>query len=541
MYGVSSNIFGCDSFTNHKKQTNLTTISLTTSSSYLRVRELTSSLCLSELTMGSTDKKLHVVFLPYLAPGHMMPMLNIARLFATAHGVHATIITTTLNAQRFKPTIFSTLNNNITLQTLPFPSTEAGLPEGCENLIDTPNPETTIKIFRAINMLEPQIKTLIHQNRPDCIFSDVLFPWTSDVAAELNIPRLAFSGSGFFNLSLAHAVESYRPQEGVDSDNVQFVVPNLPDRVMLTRSQLPDIVKSETKFSEFFEKLKAAERKSFGMVVNSFYGLELGYADYYRKAMGIKAWHVGPVELFKICEDYKDERGDKECVERHRCLGWLDSKRESSVLYVCFGSLTRFSKAQLMELGCALEDCCCCFIWVVPKELKLGGEEVEEGGEWWLPEGFEERMEESGKGMIIKGWAPQVLILEHPGIGGFLTHCGWNSILEGVAAGLPLITWPIMADQFYNEKLVTQVLKFGVMVGNEDWKIWATEETTLIGRNKIGMAMRRVMGGGDEAEEMKNIAKKLGELAKKAVEEGGSSYNDLNTLIQDIKMYKSLS
>lgn len=116
-----------------------------------------------------------------------------------------------------------------------------------------------------------------------------------------------------------------------------------------------------------------------------------------------------------------------------------------------------------------------------------------------------------------------------------LTHCGWNSILEGVSAGLPMVTWPIFAEQFYNEKLVTQVLKVGTSVGNKVWKAWATEETHLIGRDKIKTAVDIVMGGGEEAERMRMKASELGELANKAVKEGGSSYNNIKDLVRGIK------
>ncbi|PSR99796.1 UDP-glucose flavonoid 3-O-glucosyltransferase [Actinidia chinensis var. chinensis] len=488
--------------------------------------------------MDSKHEKLHVIFLPYMAPGHMMPMVDIARLFA-AHGVHVTIITTTMNAKRFEATINRdvTAGRHITLEILPFPSTEAGLPEGCENLSNTPTPEMTIRLFHAINTLQPQIEKLLHESRPNCIFSDVLFHWTVDIAIELGIPRLAFSGSGFFNLSVAYAVEHYEPHKNIHFEREPFLIPSLPDQVLITRSQLPDIVKSTNRFSELFGKLKEAEKKSYGMVVNSFHALESAYADYYRKAMGINAWHVGPVSLFNKDEADKAERGNQTYINRDSCFNWLDSKEPNTVLYVCFGSLTRFSKTQLTEMALAVEDTQSSFIWVVPKVLKMN-KEVDQDEEWWLPEGFEERMKESGKGMIIKGWVPQVLILEHRAIGGFLTHCGWNSILEGVTAGVPLITWPIIADQFYNEKLVTQVLRFGVPVGNEDWKVWATEETPLIRREKIHRAVSKVMDGGNEAEEMRSVAKMLGESAKKAIEDGGSSYNDLRTLIQDIKLYR---
>uniref|UniRef100_A0A2C9W671 Uncharacterized protein n=1 Tax=Manihot esculenta TaxID=3983 RepID=A0A2C9W671_MANES len=214
--------------------------------------------------MGS---QIHVMFLPYMAPGHMMPMVDIARLFA-AQGIRVTIITTTMNAIGFKNSIERDVESgrNISLEILRFPSAEAGLPEGCENLSSAPTPEATIKLIHGIELLEPQIKILFRERRPDCIASDYIFWWTIDVATELGIPRLAFSGSGFFNLCVANSIECYRPHDSIVSETETFMVPGLPDQVEITRSQLPDLVKRRTEFSEFFDKLKEAERKSFGLV-----------------------------------------------------------------------------------------------------------------------------------------------------------------------------------------------------------------------------------------------------------------------------------
>ncbi|KDP46894.1 hypothetical protein JCGZ_24103 [Jatropha curcas] len=488
--------------------------------------------------MSLREEQIHVMFLPYMAPGHMMPMVDMARLFA-ANGVRVTIVTTKMNAIRFKNSIDKDFRSgrNISLEILSFPSLQAGLPQGCENLSSTTTPEMTIKLFHGIGLLEPQIKIVFQQHRPDCIISDYLFPWTVDVAAELGIPRIAFSGSSFFNLCVANSIECNRPHDLIKSETESFIVPGLPDQVKLTKSQLPDIVKSKTEFSDLFDKLKEAERKSFGVLMNSFYELEPAYADHFTKVTGIKAWHLGPVSLFNRDDDDKVQRGDNTNVCERSCLNWLDSKKPNSVLYACFGSLTRFTKDQTVEIANALENSGFPFAWVVGKIVKCKNNEEDEE-ECWLPGGFEDRLKESGKGIVIKGWAPQVLILEHASIGGFLTHCGWNSILEGLCAGVPLVTWPIFAEQFYNEKLVTQVLKFGVPIGNEIWKVWANEESPLIRRNNIERVVRLVMGDGDKAMQMRKRARQLQERAKIAVEEGGSSYNNLKSVIEDIRVYK---
>ena len=127
------------------------------------------------------------------------------------------------------------------------------------------------------------------------------------------------------------------------------------------------------------------------------------------------------------------------------------------------------------------------------------------------------------------------MILDHEVVGGFVTHCGWNSTLEGVTAGVPMVTWPVTAEQFYNEKLVTQVLKNGISVGALQWIRMVGGD---IKRQAIQKAVRQIMVG-EEAEEMRSKAKVLGEMARGAIDEGGSSYSDLNTLIEEWKLHCS--
>uniref|UniRef100_A0A803L7H9 Uncharacterized protein n=1 Tax=Chenopodium quinoa TaxID=63459 RepID=A0A803L7H9_CHEQI len=134
-----------------------------------------------------------------------------------------------------------------------------------------------------------------------------------------------------------------------------------------------------------------------------------------------------------------------------------------------------------------------------------------------------------GKGLIIRGWAPQMLILDHGAIGAFVTHCGWNSTLEGISCGVPMVTWLVFAEQFFNEKLVTQVLRTGVSIGAKNfYKIVENVKS-----EDVKKAIRRVMVG-EKALEIRSRAKKLKGLARKAVEDGGSSYCSMNSLIQEL-------
>ncbi|XP_050209309.1 scopoletin glucosyltransferase-like isoform X2 [Mercurialis annua] len=206
-------------------------------------------------------------------------------------------------------------------------------------------------------------------------------------------------------------------------------------------------------------------------------------------------------------------------------------------------SMFKFSDSQLLELAMAIEACGQNFIWVVNKKEENNEELVPAAAadseifnynvSSWLPEGFEKRTKE--KGLIIRRWASQVTILAHQAIGVFMTHCGWNSTLEGVCAGVPMVTWPLHAEQFFNEKLVTDVLRIGIGVGSQEWSRY--EKKIIINKNDIEKAVCKLMIG-EEGEEMRNRAKKLKEMARNAVEEGGSSKNDLIGLLKELKSIK---
>ncbi|KAL5761994.1 hypothetical protein ACOSP7_018258 [Xanthoceras sorbifolium] len=230
----------------------------------------------------------------------------------------------------------------------------------------------------------------------------------------------------------------------------------------------------------FGEKMYEADLATYGVIINSFEELEPAYVKEYSKIKDSKVWCIGPVSQYN--KDYLD-------------------------------------KAQ-RELGLGLEASERPFIWVIRE-----GDNSEELHKWAIENDFEE---------MTKG---RVLILSHSAIGGFLTHYGWNSSLEGICAGLPLITWPLFGDQFCNEKLVVQILKTGVRVGVENPTLWGEEEKVgvLVKRENVKTAVEKLMDGEEkEAQERRERARELGKLAKIAGEEGGSSYLNIELLLQDI-------
>lgn len=461
------------------------------------------------MAISSTDDDLHIVFLPFLAPGHMIPLVDIAKAVAARPGVRATIVTTTGNAPRIRPAIDAT-PHPITLLTLPFPS--ATCPE---NVSALPTPRMTDEFLRAIDDLELPFEHLIANNFADCIVADFLFPWATDVAVRLGIPKINYASDGSFPCVVISALGRHKPHEAVASKVQPFLVPGLPHPVHLTASQVIEdmfVIEEKSYWADFLGRVAAADTQSYGTVINSFYEMEPDYVDMFKSASAPRRlWNVGPVSL---CNQELTVRGGELEVSED-CLRWLENKNPGSVLYVCFGSAGQLTAAQLREVALGLESSDHPYIWVV----RGAGDESE-----WMPDW-------SGKGLIVRGWVPQVAVLNHRAVGGFVTHCGWNSTLEGVSAGVPMITWPLFYDQFFIEKLIVDVLKIGVAAGSMV-SSYRKEDRTLVRREQLREAVNEVMREGGEAEERRRRAKKLAVMAKDAVVEGGSSYKDMTDMIQ---------
>ncbi|POO01807.1 UDP-glucuronosyl/UDP-glucosyltransferase [Trema orientale] len=487
--------------------------------------------------MDSGLNQLHFVLVPLMSPGHLIPMIDMARLLAQ-HGTKVTIVTTPLNAIKFNSMIERASESGLQIQilTLHFPALEAGLPEGCENMSQLATRNLIKNFFEATNMLQQPFENLLQnlETPASCIVSGKNLGWTVETSRKFKIPRIFFDGMGCFGFSCTHRLETCRIHEGISSSE-PFLVPGLPHRIELTKAKLPENLNpGSADLTEVRNKMRAAEAVSDGIVVNTFEELEGDYVKEFKRVKGDKVWCIGPVSGYNQSELDKGERGEMASIDVNQCLKWLDSWEPGSVIYACLGSICGLKPWQLKELGLGLEASNRPFIWVI-----RGGERSEDLEKWISEERFEDRT--NGRGLVINGWAPQLLILSHPAIGGFLTHCGWNSTLEGIGAGVPLLTCPLFAEQFFNEKLVVEVLKTGVSVGVEAAVTWGLEDKAglVMKRDDVKKAIDEVMNKGEEAEERRKKARELGEMAKRAVEEGGSSHHNMEMLIQYVRATKS--
>ncbi|KAA8541089.1 hypothetical protein F0562_025052 [Nyssa sinensis] len=269
--------------------------------------------------------------------------------------------------------------------------------------------------------------------------------------------------------------------------------------------------------SEFLKDGIHADTVSWGLVINTFNDLEKVYLDYLKEELGHdRVWAVGPI--LPSADDHMSrpiERGGSSSDLGSNILSWLDKCDDHKVVYVCFGSKAVLTNKQMEELALGLEKSGAKFIWCV-KEQNKGHVEEEYGV---IPIGFEDRV--VGRGLVIKEWVPQTLILKHRAVGAFLTHCGWNSVLEGLIAGVPMLTWPMGAEQFVNATLLVDELKVAIRVCEGAQAIpSSTDIARMVAKSVCENCVERVR------------TMELHEAALGAIKKGGSSFKDLHELVK---------
>ena len=271
--------------------------------------------------MSTKSSQLHILFFPFLAHGHMIPTMDLVKLFAS-RGCKTTVVLTPVNLSYFSKAIERSRGLGLDIEVAPlrFPAAEVGLPEGCENATLLTSPDMLPKFIAATTMLVQPLEQILMEHRPDCLIASAFFPWAPDVAAKFGIPRLVFHGKIFFSMSAGKCMMEYEPHKKLSSESESFVIPNLPHEITLTMDQVPSHLREGSEWYSFAKKVDESELTSYGVIVNSFYELEPDYADHYRRFLGRKAWHIGPICLLNKDREDKAQRGPKSSIHEHECL-----------------------------------------------------------------------------------------------------------------------------------------------------------------------------------------------------------------------------
>ncbi|CAH8327709.1 unnamed protein product [Eruca vesicaria subsp. sativa] len=471
----------------------------------------------------------HVVLFPYMSKGHTIPLLQFARLLLRHRrvisssnkdtkepSISVTVFTTPQN-QPFVSNFLSDVTSSIKIISLPFPENIAGIPPGVESTDKLPSMSLYVPFTRATKSLQPLFEETL-KNLPQVTFmvSDVFLWWTLDSAAKFEIPRFAFSGMNSYSLAICSSVsvhQLFTKPGNVKSDTEPVTVPDFP-WIQVKKCDLVPVCfepdQSGPEFELLVDQLVSTE-KSRGVIVNSFYELESKFVDYRVGFEGEpKPWCVGPLCLVNPLKPESDKPS---------WIAWLDRKREEScpVLYVAFGTQAEISTEQLKEIALGLEDSKVSFLWVTRMDVE------EMTGEL----GFKKRVKEHG--MIVNDWVDQWEILSHGSVKGFLSHCGWNSAQESICAGVPVLAWPMMAEQPLNAQLVVEELKIGVRIQTDDGTLKG-----FVSREEVSRKVEELMEG-ETGKTMRKNVKEYAEMARKALGQGtGSSWKNLNSLLDEL-------
>ncbi|KAL9237849.1 hypothetical protein vseg_012349 [Gypsophila vaccaria] len=303
-------------------------------------------------------------------------------------------------------------------------------------------------------------------------------------------------------------------------------LPNLP--FTLKACDIPSFLLPSTPhpfilhvFLEQIEELEKAENPT--ILLNTFEALEV---DALKAIERFTLLPIGPLLPSNKLLEGRDVL-DRSCagdLKDEDYMKWLDSQEESKVTYVSFGSISVLSRAQQEELARALIQSHRPFLWVIRENEKKDKEKEQhenmDGGEL----SYMAELKQQGK---IVPWCSQVEVLSHPSVGCFVTHCGWNSTLESITCGVPMVAFPQWSDQTTNAKLVEDVWKIGVRVKKSD-------EDGLIKDEEIKRCLEVVM----QSEEIKENAKKWKELATQAAKQGGDSDKNLKDFIKKVALHQ---
>ncbi|XVF50903.1 hypothetical protein PTKIN_Ptkin04bG0140900 [Pterospermum kingtungense] len=461
--------------------------------------------------------------------GHLISMVELGRLILTHHPSFAVIILVTTPPFKAGSTssyiaAVSTTTPSLSFHQLPIISLDPSSYNIVEALMSDLINLNNIHVEAALNTIS--LKSTVRSLVIDLFCYPAL-----EIAAKGNIPAYHFFTSGASCLALYHHIPSiYRSTtENFKDLHTLFHLPCLPP-VPLNHLPEPTLIRNTIE-CDFLIKSTANLANSAGIIVNTFETLEPKAEKALAEGFSIPGGpsKTPPIFCAGPLIDTNNGRGrgnDDGGNEGTECLKWLDAQPSQSVVFLCFGSMGLLTKEQLMEIAVGLEKSDQRFLWVVrnpPSKNKNQGftEGAEPELDSLLPEGFLNRTSESG--FVLKAWAPQVEILKHDSVGGFVTHCGWNSVLESICAGVPMVAWPLYAEQKFNKILLVDELKLALAV-NES-------ENGLVSAEEVERRVRELMVT-EEGKAMRDRAMAKKNEAAAVLSEGGSSLAALARLVK---------
>ncbi|KAL2319482.1 hypothetical protein Fmac_028451 [Flemingia macrophylla] len=396
--------------------------------------------------MAEHHEKMHIAVFPWLAFGHMCPFFELAKLIAQK-GHKVSFISTPRNIHRL-PKLPEKLQTLVDLIELPLPRVEK-LPQNAEATMDVPD-HIVPYLKKAFDGLEEPLTMFLESSTPHWIICDFASYWLLPISSKQGISCIFFSIFSAFGLSsgldlLINQKTSESPDQKAMLDNHAVQNESGVSDVFRVRETLTgvEVIAARTCTEIEGESLRLLETITRKRVI------PVGFL---------------PSSLHLISEDNKDAKWD-------RILNWLDKQEKGSVIYVAFGTEVTLSDEDFTEIAMGLELSGFPYFWVLKKQNATSGDDPFEN--------------ESKRGMVWRTWAPQTRILAHKCVGGFLTHCGWSSVIEGLQIGCPLILLPFQNEQPLVARLMEEK-KVGI-------KVAKNKHDGKITRDSVAKALRSLM------------------------------------------------
>uniref|UniRef100_A0A2N9FSR0 Glycosyltransferase n=1 Tax=Fagus sylvatica TaxID=28930 RepID=A0A2N9FSR0_FAGSY len=478
--------------------------------------------------MEEGSKAPHVLIFPLPAQGPVNSMLKLAHLLSLA-GLNITFVNTDHNHNRL------VLHTDILSRFTCFPGFQfKTIPDG----LPDDHPRAGDRFMELFGSMELVTKSLFKEmlfsgqlnsvtgQSVSCIIADGVLSFLIDVGHELGIPVINFRTISaccfwaFFSLQDMIEAGDLPMRENEDMDRHITSVPGM--ETFLRFRDLPSFCRVNN-LEDPNLQLIANTNKQFSrahaLILNTFEELEGPILSHIRTQFP-KLYTIGPLHTFlksrleSEMTQLQPQTSNSIFEVDRNCIEWLDTQQFKSVIYVSFGSVTIITRDQLIEFWYGLVNSKQRFLWVIRPDL-VAQKDVEGQIPAELVEGTKER------GYLV-GWAPQEEVLAHKAVAGFLTHSGWNSTLESIVVGVPMICWPNFVDQQLNSRFVSEVWNLGI-----DMKDLCDRAIVEKMVNDVMVERREVF--------MKSTAE-MARLARESVSEGGSSYCNLDRLIEDIRL-----
>ncbi|XP_049342573.1 zeatin O-glucosyltransferase-like [Solanum verrucosum] len=472
----------------------------------------------------ATKNEVVVVIVPFPAQGHLNQLLHFSSLISSYKNIQVHYVSTKIHTRQAKIRAHGLLNpssssnNNIIhfheFSTPSFPS-------------PPPNPNSNIKFP---SHLQPSFESSYHLRCPVASLLRSL----SSIARRVVVVHDSLMAYVVQDFTSLPNVESYNFHSVSAFTIFLFLWESMGKPFPIEAELLDNLPSLEGCFTSEFMDFMASQRKysksDSGNIYNTSRVIEGKFMNLLEKEpikRNKTQWAIGPFNPMKIITNNYLSIDHHHHHHRHKCLLWLDKQSPKSAIFISFGTTTSLNDEQIEELCIGLEKSGIKFIWAL-RDADKGDIFSGEMRKIELPKGYEERIK--NKGIIVRDWAPQLEILGHLSIGAFMSHCGWNSCVESLSMGVPIIAWPMHSDQPRNSILITKFLKVGINIFNN----WERSRNEVVKSNIIEHVIVTIMLNNIEGNEIRRRAAELGVAIRRSVVESSVTRKELDSFIAHI-------